>query len=384
MHLYARLAAGLAIGLGLTAASPVEAATTVKVGGAVNHVKIWIPEYYGGVLYADTFDYTVTPAKFTRKLMSFKARQCNPNSVAVNGGKLYVVCNSDFGGKDQVLVYNATTYGYIKTITGVGTDNNNYFAGSSLIGSVFDTHGNLWLSGYNSNDLLRISAAQLAQTTSLVDRQVVDSPDQPAGLAIDSADGSFWVVGQFAKGIALNFADSVLNQAGTFLGDSALNPSPDYCISDSAGPGCQNVAGLFNAPEGVAVFDGGVWVSNNGGNAPTGTIVELKKTATAGQLSSTVFGTTIGKPFSCPGGMFSTGVSGQMPTLWVNDEGYGIAGTDCGSSGADQGNQLGRVLEFLPNDLLKHRAQPVPHAFTNAPNLKTASPGFGGIFVQMD
>jgi len=382
MRISARLAVGVAIGLGIAAAHA--GATTVKVGGAVHHVKIWIPEYYGGMIYADTFDYTVTPAKFTSKLMNVKVRHCNPNSVTVGGGKLYVVCNSDFGGKDQVLVYNATTNAYVKTITGVGTDSNNYFTSSSLIGSVFDTHGNLWLSGINGNDLLRIPATQLASTTSKVDRQVVDSPGSPAGLAIDGSDGSFWVVGQFAGGIVLNFPDSVLNQAGTFLGATALNPSPSYCISDGAGAGCQNVAGLFDAPEGVAVFDGGIWVSNNGGNAPTGTIVELKKQTTAGQLSSTVFGGTVGKPFSCPGGMFSTSVSGGTPTLWVNDEGYGIAGTDCGASTADRGDQLGRVLEFLPNDLLKHRAQPVPEAFTDATSLKTASPGFGGIFVQMD
>jgi hypothetical protein len=383
MRISARLLAGVAIGLGMAAVSA-DAATTVKIGGAVHHVKIWIPEYYGGAIYADTFDYTVTPFKFTQKLINVKTRSCNPNSVTVSGSKLYVVCNSDFGGKDQVLVYNATTYAYVKAITGVGTDKKNYFTGSSLIGSVFDTHGNLWLSGYDGNDLLRISASQLAATTSKVDRQVVDSPDQPAGLAIDSSDGSFWVVGQFAGGIVLNFPDSVLNQAGTFLGATALNPSPSYCISDSAGAGCQNVAGLFNAPEGVAVFDGGIWVSNNGGNAPTGTIVELKKKTTAGQLSDTVFGSTVNKPFACPGGMFSTGVAGHTATLWVNDEGYAIAHTDCGASAADQGDQKGRVFEFLPNDLLQHRTQPVPEPFTDAASLKTASPGFGGIFVQMD
>jgi hypothetical protein len=374
--------AGLALACGLITAS--DAGATTKAGGAVHHVKIWIPEYYGGAIYADTFDYTVTPFKFTQTVLNVATRNCNPNSVAISGSRLYVVCNSDFGGKDQILVYNATSNAYIRTITGVATDNRNYFTGSSLIGSVFDTHGNLWVSGYNSNDLLRIPAVQLTKTSPHIDRQVVDSPDSPAGLAIDGSDGSFWVVGQFAGGIVLNFPDSVLNQAGTFLGDSALNPSPSYCISDSAGPGCQNVDGLFNAPEGAAVFNGGVWVSNNGGNAPTGTIVELTKTTTAGQLSSTVFGGTVGKPFSCPGGMFSTGVSGHTATLWVNDEGYGIANTDCGASAADQGDQKGRVLEFLPNDLLGHSTQPVPEAFTDSTGLKTASPGFGGIFVQMD
>ena len=373
------LAGGIAVAFGLTAQAP----AAVKVGGAANHARIWIPEYYGGVVYADTFDYTVTPAKLTRKAISVKARHCNPNSVTVAGANLYVVCNSDFGGKDQVLVYNASTYAFIRTISGIGTDGQNYFTGSSLIGSVFDTHGNLWLSGYNSNDLLRIPAAQLAKTAPRVDRQVVDSPDSPAGLAIDPSDGSFWVVGQFAGGIVLNFPDSTLNQAGTFLGATALNPSPSHCISDSAGAGCQNVANLFDAPEGVAVFDGGIWVSNNGGNAPTGTIVELKKLAGV-SLSHTVFGGTVGEPFSCPGGMFSASMTGGTPTLWVNDEGYGIAGTDCGSSAADQGDQLGRVLEFLPNDLLKHKAQPMPENFTYAADLKTASPGFGGIFVQLD
>ena len=377
---FSRLAFSLVMALGMICASDADA---TKAGGAQNHVTIWTPEYFGGRVYVNKFDYTVVPAAITHAIINVKAKLCNPNSVVLNNNNLYVVCNSDFGGKDEVLVYNATTLAFVKKISGLGTDGNNYFTNSSLIGSVFDQHGNLWVSGYNGNDLLRISASHLALSVSRVDRQVVDSPDSPAGLALDSANGSMWVVGQFAGGIVLNFPDEVLNAAGTFLGATALNPSPSYCISDAAGAGCQNVAGLFNAPEGVAIFDGSIWVSNNGGNAPTGTIVRLQVQA-GGQLSSETYGGTVGKPFSCPGGMFSASVIGGMPTLWVNDEGYGIAGTDCGSSAVDQGDQLGRVLEFLPNDLLLHQTKPVPEVFTGSSSLKTASPGFGGIFVQMD
>jgi hypothetical protein len=374
------LTASAAITLGLVCASSANA-TTVKVPGAVHHATIWVPEYYGGAVYVNKFNYTVSPATFTQKIISVTARHCNPNSVAINGNNLYVTCNSDFGGKDQVLVYNATSYAFIKAITGTGQDSKQYFTGSSLIGSAFDKHGNLWVSGYSSNDLLRIPASQLTKTAPKVDRQVVDSPDSPAGITF-AGDGSMWVVGQFAGGIVLNFPDSVLNQTGTFLGASALNPSPSYCISDSAGAGCQNVAGLFNAPEGVAVFDGSIWVSNNGGNAPTGTIVRLQ-TKSGGQVSASTYGKTVGAPFSCPGGMFTASRS-TAQTLWINDEGYGVPHTDCGSSGADQGNQLGRVLEFLPNDLLNHKTTPTPENFTNSSIIKTASPGFGGIFVQLD
>lgn len=362
--------------------SPVPA-NAAPIGGAKNHVTVWVPQYYGGRVYVSTFDYTVTPAKFTQKSLYVASRHCNPNSVVVQNGTLYVVCNSDFGGRDMVLVYDAASLKYLKTITGVASDGKNYFTGGSLIGAVFDAHGNLWISAYNGNDLLRIPAGRLSSNLPHVDRQVIDSPDSPAGMAIDPSNGSMWVVGQYAGGIVLNFPDATLNQAGTFLGASALNPSPAYCISNAAGAGCQNVPDLFNAPEGIAVFDGSIWVSNNGGNAPTGTIVSLAPKA-GGQLASATFGGTVGDPFSCPGGMFAAGVAGRTPTLWINDEGYGIAGTDCGSSAADQGDQLGRVLEFLPQDLRLHQAAPTPRIFGNSGRLKTASPGFGGIFVQMD
>jgi hypothetical protein len=239
------------------------------------------------------------------------------------------------------------------------------------------------VSAYQTNELLRISSGRLATTSPRIDRVVIESPDPPAGLALDT-DGSLWVVGQFDGGIAVNFTDAVINQPGSFLGANPLNPAPRYCISN-APPRCQQTAGLFNNPEGVAVFQGSVWVSNNGGNAPAATLVRLLEHPATMTLSSSIFGGTVGQPLSCPGGMFAAGVPGTAPnTLWVNDEGYGVANTDCGSSAADQGDELGRVLQFLPGDLIQHGASPRPERFTGWTRIRTSSPGFGGIFVQMD
>jgi hypothetical protein len=347
----------------------------------LNDLIIWVPDYYGQSVLYDKLSYATTPPTFSHTSIDVSSKNCNPNSVTINKGLLYVVCNSDFGGIDQVLVYDSTTRHYKKTITGAGTDGGSYFSGGSLIGSLFDAHGNLWVTGYNSNTLLRIPHQQLGAASPLVDREVIDSPDSPAGLALD-ADKSIWIVGQFSGGILLNFTDAVLNQSGTFLGGNPLNPNPRYCISSSI-DGCDPVPGLFDNPEGVAVFDGNIWVSNNGGNAPTGTIARLIK-HTGDTLTSYIYGGTVGKPFSCPGGMFTLTLPDTTTALWVNDEGYGVKGTDCGASSGDQGASIGRVLEFTPADLLDHRTAPKPEEFTDWTKIHTGSPGFGGIFVQAD
>jgi len=343
----------------------------------VQKLILWVPNYYGGQVYYDQINYTVTPSTFIHKTISVANMNCNPNSVAVRNNFLYVVCNSDFGLTDQILVYNATSLAYVKTITGLASDGKNYFTGSSLVAILFDTHGNLWVSGYHSNSLLRIASFQLTAASPLVDRQVIDSPDSPAGMALDS-DKSIWVVGQFDNGIVLNFPDSVLNQPGTFLGESALNPTPTYCISNDI-EGCQPV-GLFNEPEGVAVIEGQVYVSNNGGNAPGASLVGL--TRSGATLNTTVYGGTAGKPFSCPGGLFALRLPTGSHTLWVNDEDYKVADTDCGATSADQGNKIGRVLEFTSAGLAAHPTNPVPSDFHFSNEIHTSSPGFGGIFVQ--
>jgi hypothetical protein len=368
------LAAGLISSMALA-----PQATASGIGGSVKSATVWVPDYFG----QDVLIYAYkNPSTLKTTKLSVSAKSCSPNAVSVHAGQLYVVCNSGSGGADQILVYDAKTNAFKRKITGVDQNGTRYFTNSSLIGIVFDWEGNLWTTGYNTNTLLRIPAANLNTSNPAIDREVIDSPDSPVSLAMDT-DHSMWIVGQYRGGIALNFSDAVLNQEGSFLQGNPLNLSPvEYCISNSA-QGCQQKANLFNNPEGVAVFDGAVWVSNNGGNAPAATIVKLTKKK--GKLSATIYGGTVNQPFACPGGMFSaTGPTGTK-TLWVNDEGRNVTNTDCGASSSDQSAKTGLVMEFIASALSSaHASAPAPDEFTNWAKFKTSSPGFGGIYVQLN
>jgi hypothetical protein len=357
----------------------------------VKHQIVWVPSYLGEEIRRYEIDYTVSPAKFTSKTIALKSnahtKNCNPNSVAVEGGSLYIVCNSDQGNSDRVLVLNYTTYAYEKTITGegpsgVGSATLNYFTGSSLIGIAFDSHKNLWLSGYNSNSLYRIPAAQLSKAHPQVDRQVVDSPDLPAGMVFDKS-GSLWVVGQYSGGILLEFPDATINQNGTYLNSSPLNPNPALCLSNVL-TGCNPTTNLFNNPEGVAIFDGSVWISNNGGNAPAATLVRAIANTSTGVFTTSTFGSVANKPFACPGGLFAPTLAGATPELWVNDEGFGFTNGTCGATAASQGSDVGIVDAFTAGDLVNHQTAPKREVFPGSTKLKTGSPGFGGIFVQLN
>lgn len=186
----ARLA-GLAMGLGLLAGPLAEAASP-------NHIWVSVPEFFGGRVYVDRIDNTVAPPGFSQSIINVSSCGCNPNSVVIRNADLYVVCNGNFGGTNQLLVYDTGTLAFEKKIGGLGTDGRQYFspggADASLVGSVFDRHGNLWVSAYKTNELLRISSAHLATTSPRIDRVVIDLPDLPAGLALDT-DGSLWVAG---------------------------------------------------------------------------------------------------------------------------------------------------------------------------------------------
>ncbi len=347
----------------------------------VHHQTIWVPDYYGRKVYRYVLDQTVSPSTYALKTLNVGGRNCNPNSVAVQEDHLYVVCNSDFGGLDQILVFDADTLAYLQRITGHGADGYKYFDGSSLVSIVFDKRKNLWVSGYLGNSLYRVPYRNLSNLSPTVDRQVVHSPDSPAGMTV-SSDGAFWVVGQFSGGILLRFNDSVLNASGTFNHTAPLNPEPAACLSNDI-DGCNPTPGLFAAPEGVAVFGGAVWVSNNGGNTPGKTLVRAVRHSD-GTFTTALYGSVTSKPFACPGGLFAPVLAGATPQLWVNDEGYGQVGTDCGSSAAFQGSRVGRVFAFTSSDLLDHRTAPTPESFVGATYLKTGSPGFGGIFVRLD
>jgi hypothetical protein len=373
--------------VGIAAACPASAGPVSGAGNA-HHVTIWVPDYYGHNVFEYEFVTTGNQTHFTstvRKLAgSGPGGQCSPNAVAVLNTDLYIVCNSIAGGADEVLVYTISPWRLAKRITGKGNDGHNYFTGSQLIAILFDSHKNLWVSGNATNDLLRVPSNALTTAHPEIDRRVKHSPDSPAGMAMDPDDHSIWVVGQYMGGIVVNFADSVLNAPGTYLG-TALDATSGLCISNAALEGCKQKASLFNNPEGIAVFGNAIWVSNNGGNMPAKTIVRLVKDNKNG-LTATTFGETASKPFACPGGMFAVAAPpGGKASLWVNDEGYDVTNTDCGYTSGDQGSHVGRVLEFLADDLPEqHPASPQPEQFTDWNKITTSSPGFGGIFVQMD
>jgi hypothetical protein len=231
---------GLTIGLGLLAGPAAEAASP-------NHITAWVPHFFGGWdhangwVYVDETDKTMAPPGLSQKMIDLSVPGgCNPNSVVIRKpdrrpADLYVVCSSDWGGTNQILVYNTgTALEKNKTIDGLGTDNQPHFSGCGtnpcLLGSVFDKHGNLWVSKYQTNELLRISNAQLLTTTHppRIDRVVIPRRALPAGLALDT-DGSLWVVGQVGPpahgGIALNFTDEAINQGNSFR---VLDPKPRY------------------------------------------------------------------------------------------------------------------------------------------------------------
>ena len=378
---------------------------------------LWVPDLYGENVYRFTitnFPLPGYPTFYQNTSIDVSSFNCTPNSVVMRNNTLYIACTSyGTSGTDQVLAYNTLTNKFGPAITGLGTDNNQYFNG--LIALVVDRYQNLWVSSYVNNLLLRVSSGTSSGNLDssdppLVDRSVYNSPGAPAGMTIDPRDGSLWIVGQYHNGIVVNFPATndtnvnSVNQPGTFLGNgntgNALGPSlnPVFCIALNPGDCSQPQTAPFNNPEGVTVFNNAVWVSNNGGTAPTGTILQLTKAATGNTLSSKVYGGNIGNPFSCPGGLFATAPTTfwfhtNPATLWVNDEAFGRGGagqppTVCGFSDAshpalpgDTGPTVGRVIEFLAGDL-SQPTQPTPETFANSNKIVTSSPGFGGIYVQ--
>ena len=283
---------------------------------------------------------------------------CNPNSVAINSNKLYVACNKDTGNGDKILAYelgNAIARNQkfipVKTITS-GEFN-------SLIALAFDPQNNLWVSSYGNNKIAQISSANLASASPQVSKALVNSPAEPVGITFDS-DGSLWVVGTFSGGIVVNIPAAELNKSG--LG---IDANVRYCLSKAAA-GCPQAPNAFSFPEGIALLNGQIWVSNNGGDRPGFKLLALSVNRNQLEVQKIV-GTSAGNPFSCPGGLFSYGKD-----LYINDQSYTLSNTSCGNG--DASSPVDGVIRYTGGNF---SATATPKVWKNT----TSRPGFGGIAV---
>lgn len=329
------------------------------VASAVDSPVVWIPDFIGQDVEVRIGEDPST------KSVKLSLTGCNPNSVAVDGDNLFVACNKDGGNRDQILVFDAgaireANAGAALAALPAQTIVSAEFDG--LTGIAFDAQHNLWVASFDNNKLLRFSRASLASSSPVVDHILINTPDQPVGLTFDP-DGSLWVAGQFSNGIVLNIPADQL---------TASSPVPRFCISNNA-VGCQQQPNLFNGVEGVALFNGTLWVANNGNVAPGRELVRLRVAGGALVVDS-VFGdrSQMTGPFLCPGGLFAT-----RSNLWVNDQGFGKQDTTCGAT--DPGTAIGAVLRFT-QALLDSQSSDSSQ-IVRFPNITSRS-GFGGIYVE--
>jgi fibronectin type 3 domain-containing protein/GH18 family chitinase len=338
---------------------------------------VYVPSYEAGTVNVRIGGGT------TMTSISFAVPTCNPNSLAINQNKLYVVCSLLGDDPDKILVYNAATIRAAAagtlTISPIQTITSGDF--NSLIGIAFDASNDLWVASNGNNNILEFTAAELETTSPADIISMSNSPGAPAGLAFDT-DGSLWITGEYQGGIVVNFTP---DQFGT-----GSNANPRYCLSQSAGGPCIAPSNaLPEYPEGIAIFGGSVWVANNsttgsnelGGATPGRELINLAVVDGALTIKA-VYGKTLPdtnpgtatSPLVCPGGLFASPVQ-----LWVNDESYGETNPACGANGDVTVSNTGGVFAFTAAELA---AEPVTQApvFTNI----TGRQGFGGVIVEND
>jgi Two component regulator propeller len=336
---------------------------------------IAIPDYLGQkITFYKQTTATFPPQKPTPTLFAtLITANCNPNSVTYNNSKLYVACNKDSGNQDFIGVYNLNGSNSPLTPTKPTATINKPFDQTiasdqfnSIISIAFDPDNNLWVSSYGNSQIVRIPKASLATPDPTPDKALINSPISPVGITFDK-NGSLWATGQYQGGIVLKIPKTELDQPGTIDGGiPKIDATPSYCISNNA-DGCQQQAGLFDNPEGIAILNNDIWVSNNGNDHPAASLVRLR----ISQGTVDRFGNGVGAPFSCPGGLKAVS-SG----LLVNDQSAPLTNTTCGANDPTSG--VGRVFIYKPTDLTSPSSLNLnPLKLSNV----TSRPGFGGIDV---
>jgi hypothetical protein len=119
-------------------------------------------------------------------------------------------------------------------------------------GIAFDAHGNAWIARYqHGTRLLRFAAGALAASGDAIPSVVIDSSDPLAlsgalGLAFDS-DGGLWVSG-YDSNTVVRYAPSQLTASGS--------PAPEVVLSAASGNLARPVGIAFDV-------DGNLWVANS-------------------------------------------------------------------------------------------------------------------------
>jgi hypothetical protein len=119
---------------------------------------LFVPDYVGKSVF-------IQALTGGRQRYTFTIPDCNPNSIARSDADLiYVACNKDFGNGDHIEVYDLVELaglrprGYLevpskKTITSPEFN--------SIIDLKFDPDGNMWVSSYGNNQIIRFPKSSL-------------------------------------------------------------------------------------------------------------------------------------------------------------------------------------------------------------------------------
>jgi hypothetical protein len=358
----------LSLVMGISMSDQVEAAS-----GVASYLVT--PDYIGQKIIITQLSREFTPGVYTTGrpgTYSVRTPNCYPNSVVQHGSKLYVACSKRDKVKDFIGVYNFEELAMMRPrnieFPFEKTIKSSEF--SSIIAIKFDGKSNLWVSSFDNNQIVRFPKASLDSNDPKPDRKLINSPDKPAGIAF-AKDGSLWVVGQDPdeNGIVINIPTSELNKMGNIVDEiTVIDAAPSYCISNHT-EGCQQKPELFDNPEGIAILNDDIWISNNGGGHPAASLIRLRPA----QNQIDRFGNGVARPFSCPGGL-DTDNFVKSPVLWVNDQSFSLINTSCGAS--DEKFGTGKVLFYRQSDLSS------PGTLnSNPPGIEniTSRPGFGGI-----
>jgi sugar lactone lactonase YvrE len=306
---------------------------------------LWIPNYVTGTIKAysrgqQASDYAGAPA------VTITMPSGNPNALAFDAtGNIWV---SDYTG-NRLLKYTPAQLTSSGSPTPVVISSNGNNSIQAPIGLALDSGGKLWVA--NLNNVTVFTPVQLAVSGAPNPLTLAGSDfGVPAGLAFDSL-GSLWI-SMNSKNTVVKYSPSKLAGLST-----TPNPLPDVVISSNpnAAPALNPNLPSLKGPEGIT-FDaaGNLWVANNDGfSVVKYTVTQLGSSGTPAPGVFLGYSGVPARSVEQVGGV----VFDTAGNLWVNNE------------------TTNAVFNFAPSKLV---ASGVPNAFIVISSA-TTNPGFGGL-----